>query len=104
LAKKTDITRDLINQLEKNGVYGAHYLNLIDDYLCLWHIKNQLILDIKTRGVSVGWINGPGQAGFKKNDSIGELNKTSGQMLKILSELGLRACDIKPPDDFDEEL
>ena len=104
MAKEADIKKDLVNQLERNGVFGNHYLDLINDYMCLWDIKNQLIQDIKSRGVSVPYQNGPNQSGFKKNDSIGELNKTSGQMLKILNELGLRASDIDPPDDFDEEL
>lgn len=104
MAKKTDIKKDLINQLERNGVYGNHYLDLINDYMCLWDIKNKLIRDIKKRGVSVAYQNGPNQFGFKKNDSIGELNKTNGQMLKILNELGLRASNIEPADDGDEEM
>lgn len=104
MAQKSDIKRDLINQLEQNGVFGAHYFDLINDYMGLWDVKNQLFQDIKSRGVSAAWQNGPNQSGYKKNDSIGELNKTSGQMLKILGELGLSARDIKPPDDFDEEL
>lgn len=104
MARKTDIKNDLVNQLERNGVHGNHYLDLINDYMCLWEIKNKLIKDIKARGVSVEWNNGGGQKGFKKNDSIAELNKTNGQMLKILNELGLRASDMEPADDGDEEM
>jgi len=104
LVKESDIKRDLVNQLETNGVHGAHYIDLISDYMSLWHIKNQLILDIKTRGVSVPYQNGPSQSGSKKNDSISELNKTNAQMLRILNELGLRAGDIRPPDDDVGEL
>jgi phage terminase small subunit len=91
MAKKNEIKKDLLDQLERNGVYGKHYLNLIDDYMSLWDIKNKLIKDIKKRGVSVYWCNGGGQEGYKKNESIAELNKTNAQMLKILSELGLKA-------------
>jgi len=104
VAKKADIKKDLIDQLEQNGVHGNHYLDLINDYMCLWDIKNQLIRDIKKRGVSVIYQNGPNQSGYKKNDSIAELNKTNGQMLKILNELGLRASNIEPADDADEEM
>jgi phage terminase small subunit len=85
------IKKDLLDQLERNGIYGKHYLNLIDDYISLWEIKEKLIKDIKKRGVSVYWCNGGGQEGYKKNESIAELNKTNAQMLKILSELGLKA-------------
>lgn len=93
------IRGDLLKQLESNGTFGKHYEDLIDDYMALWDIKNRLIQDIKERGVSVFWNNGR-QEGMKKNDSIPELNKTSAQMLKILSELGLKP--IPQEDDYGE--
>lgn len=102
--KEAEIKKDLVNQLERNRVYGNHYLDLVNDYMSLWDIKNQLIQDIKKRGVSVPYQNGPNQSGHKRNDSIAELNKTNGQMLKILNELGLRASDIGPADDDVGEL
>ncbi|MPQ45335.1 helix-turn-helix domain-containing protein [Clostridium tarantellae] len=84
-----DIKEDLLNQLKDNETFGKHYEDLINDYMSLWDIKNRLIDDIKERGVTVEWNNGR-QLGFKKNDSISELNKTNAQMLKILNELGLK--------------
>lgn len=102
--KKADIRHDLIDQLERNGVYGSHYLDLIEDYMALWTIKNKLIADIRRRGVAVEYQNGPNQWGSKKNDSIAELNKTSAQMLRILNELGLRATDFEAVDSDDEEM
>ena len=109
MARKTEIKNDLINQLERNGVFGRHYLDLINDYMALWDIKNKLIKDIRQRGVSVRWetYNRDGeivQSGYKKNDSIAELNKTNGQMLKILNELGLKASASGAGDDPDEEM
>lgn len=104
MAKKSEIKNDLLNQLERKGIYGGHYLDLVNDYMALWAIKNKLIADIRKRGVSVEYIHGAGQRGFKKNDSINELNKTNAQMLKILNELGLRANSIGPADDDDEEM
>ena len=101
---KTEIKKDLVEQLERKGVYGRHYLDLINDYMALWEIKNQLIKDIKERGVSIPWQNGPNQRGHKKNDSISELNKTNAQMLKILNELGLKAEPLEEIDDGDEEM
>ena len=98
------IKKDLLDQLERNGIFGNHYLNLIDDYISLWEIKEKLIKDIKKRGVSVYWCNGGGQAGYKKNDSIAELNKTNAQMLKILSELGLKAEKQERGEGDDEEM
>lgn len=95
------IERDLKRQLAKKSVIQSHYIDLIDDYMALWDIKNMLIADIQERGVTV-----PGMRGEKKNDSVGELNKTNAQMLKILAELGLKAADIKLiiEDDEDDEL
>ncbi len=103
MVKKTDIKKDLIDQLERNGILGSHYLDLVDDYMALWEIKNKLIKDIKLRGVSIRWCNGGGQEGYKKNDSISELNKTNAQMLKVLNELGLKATRTEVIDD-DEEM
>ena len=102
--KKLHIKNDLIDQLERRGVYGGHYLDLIYDYLELWDIKNALIKDIKDRGVTTKYQNGPNQWGYRKNDSIAELTKTNAQMLKILSELGLKASDFEVVDPDDAEM
>lgn len=105
MARKTEIKKDLIDQLDRNGVYGKYYLDLVNDYMAMWEIKNKLIKDIKERGVSVYWCNGGGQEGYKKNDSIAELNKTNAQMLKILNELGLKPSRSDgDPDDSDMEM
>lgn len=66
MAKRTDIKKDLLDQLERNGVFGKQYTDLVDDYMALWDIKNKLIKDIQKRGVTVEWSNGPSQSGFKK--------------------------------------
>jgi len=91
------IETDLKKQLEASGATHAHYLDLVNDYLSLWDVKNKLIADIEERGVVIEWSNGK-QVSQKKNDSISELNKTNAQMLKLLSELGLKATDIAKED------
>lgn len=109
---KTEIRQDLVDQLDRKGICGSHYLDLIEDYMALWDIKNKLIKDIRDRGVSIKWTNGPinpetgeaAQWGYKKNDSIAELNKTNAQMLKILSELNLKASSAGMADDSDEDM
>lgn len=104
LSRKSQIKNDILDQLERNGVYGAHYLDLVNDYMSLWEIKNKLISDIKTRGVSTKYQNGPDQWGYKKNDSISELNKSSAQMLKILNDLGLKTSSFTKDEDDDEDM
>lgn len=86
------IEQDLISQLEERGILLKYHEDLVKDYLSYYDIKRKLISDIKKRGVSVYYQNSETQKGFKRNESISELNKVTATMLKILSELGL-----KPP-------
>ena len=97
--RKTQIRDDLLIQLKRKGVSGQHFIDLVNDYVSLWEIKNMLIADIKKRGVSIYWCNGGGQEGWKKNDSIAELNKTNNQMLKILKDLDIKPEPIEPPEE-----
>ncbi|MEN3132935.1 P27 family phage terminase small subunit [Bacillus albus] len=92
------IRNDLMNQLKVNQTSGAQYTDLVNDYMSMWDIKNHLIADIEERGVVVEWSNGK-QQGKKKNESIGELNKTNAQMLKLLAELGLKATEVEVGED-----
>ena len=48
---------------------------------------------------NVKYNNGGGQSGYKRNDSVGELNKTNAQMLKLLNELGIKATVADSGDD-----
>lgn len=98
-----NIHKDMIKQLKDRNILESHYISLVDDYMELWNIKNLLIADINTRGVNVEWNNGGGQSGVKKNDSVNELVRVNAQMLKILSELGIRGADIKHIE-YDDEL
>lgn len=97
------IKKDMIKQLKDRNILESHYISLVDDYMELWNIKNLLIADINARGVNVEWNNGGGQSGVKKNDSVNELVRVNAQMLKILSELGIRGADIKHIE-YDDEL
>ena len=92
------IKESLLEQLRIKGATMDHYTSLVDDYIALWEIKENLIADIKERGVACVWNNGGGQSGVKKNDSVSELVRVNAQMLKILSDLGIRGADIKESD------
>ncbi len=97
--KKTsrkEIKADLLEQLERNGMIGKYYIDLVDDYMEMYDIENKLLEDIKLRGVSVEYNNGGGQQGQKRNDSVDMLLKTNKQMISILDALG-----IKPSMDGD---
>lgn len=98
------IKNDLLSQLKANGTNGKYYEDLVSDYMFLWITKTLLSQDIKNRGVSIKWKNGDKQCGYKKNDSVSELNKTNAQMLKLLLELGLKPTDTVGGDEDDDEL
>lgn len=100
-----DIQESLIEELRKNGNDSRFFIDLVKDYMSLWVIKNKLIDDIEERGVVSKYQNGETQWGYKRNDSVGELNKVSAQMLKILTQLKIQPKVVESvPDDEDDEL
>lgn len=99
--KRDKIRRELNNQLDNIGATQSHYKDLVLDYMALWDIKNELIHDIRSKGVSVMYKNGANQYGWKKNDSISELNKVNAQMLRILNDLSLKPVDLEEDDEDD---
>ena len=96
------IEADLKKELDARKLHQAFYQSLLSDYVALWRIKEILIRDIEQRGAVVEYDNGGGQKGTRKNDSVSELVKISAQMLKILSELGLRGADVKLEEPEEE--
>lgn len=100
-----EIQESLIEELRKNGNDSKFFIDLVKDYMSLWVIKNRLIDDIDERGVVSKYQNGEKQWGYKRNDSVGELNKVSAQMLKILTQLKIQPKVIESiSDDSDDEL
>lgn len=95
------IKKNLLSQLKSKGAHEDAYIDLVNDYMSMWLIKNQLIMDITTRGVQVKTFNSQGQEVYKKNDSIVELPKYNSQMLKLLNDLGLSALELDSGDDDD---
>lgn len=100
--KYREIKQSLLEQLKKNGNNEDFFIDLVNDYMSLWVIKCQLIDDISERGVTCKYQNGKEQWGFKKNDSINELNKTNTQMLKILTQLKIQVKETTDDTDDDE--
>lgn len=97
-----EIKNDLLDQLDRNGTTGKYYVDLVCDYMDLWITKCLLVEDIQERGVSVEYDNGGGQKGRKKNDSVEQRIKVNAQMLKLLSELGIKPT--QTGGDGDDEM
>lgn len=100
--KYSILKNSLIEQLEDRGVIAAYAFDLIDDYMKLWGFKAQCVTDINKRGVSVRYQNGENQFGYKKNDSVEQLIKINGQMIKILDVLNIKVDEELVGDDIDD--
>lgn len=94
------IKKDLVDQLEMNGNLTEFYSDLIEDYMSFWVTKCLLTDDIRERGTVVEYDNGGGQKGKKKNDSVEQMIKINAQMLKLLSEMGIKPTGVG--GDLDE--
>lgn len=99
-----EIKKDLLDQLDRSGTVGKYYTDLVEDYMDMWVTKCLLIEDIKDRGVKVYYNNGGGQSGYKKNESVDQRMKLNAQMLKLLSELGIKPSQDGEPNDDNEEM
>ena len=98
------IEKDLKEQLRRNGTTGKYYLDLVEDYMKLWDIKNSLFSDIEDRGVVTSYNNGGGQTGTKQNDSVFSVLKVSDRMTKILDNLGVKPSVVTAVTDEDNDL
>lgn len=88
-SRKVAIQKSLLCQLEAKGAAQPHFVDLVDDYMRLWEVKEALAKDIKKRGVSYVDVSSTGVEMQKNNPSVKELHGTNRQMLMLLRELGL---------------
>lgn len=93
------IKQDLLDQLERNGTVGKYYIDLVNDYMEMWDAKCRLAEDIKQRGVMPEYTSNTGQKNYKKNESVDALLKVNAQMLKLLSELGIKPAQEDGTED-----
>jgi len=78
------IKEDLIHQLELKKANTPTFISQVEDYMAMWITKEMLVKDIQERGAYVGYDNGGGQKGTRKNDSVADQVKINAQMLKFL--------------------
>ena len=101
---KKEIKRSIIEQLEKKGANIAIFADLINDYMSLWDIKNDLQNDIKERGITYEDFNSHGIKVTKDNPSVKNLININRQMLAIIEKLKLDPNSIIPTEDEDDTL
>lgn len=91
------IEKDLMNQLKANGLVVNYHKDLVQDYLSLWDLKNELFDDIQDTGIKISGMHGP-----KSNPSINDLHKTNDRMIKILDALNLNIPKVELNSNKDE--
>lgn len=96
---KTRVKNSLIEQLTQMGANIPFFEDLVEDYMCLWDVKNGLQKDIKERGVTYIDVSSVGVEMMKNNPSTKELTMVNRQMLSILEKLGLSTDKCKFEDD-----
>lgn len=94
MGRKAKITREavkkaLISQLEKKGADAACYISLIEDYMSLWEVKEELKKDLDDRGAVCQCFDKFGNEVWKNNLSARDFVMVNKQMLSVLKELGL---------------
>ena len=97
IEKKEEIKEDLQNQLIAQNKFGKQFDDMIEDYLYFFELKERLKHDIDINGIRYKNIGGNGFSTYKPNESVERLQKTNGQMLKILQDL-----DLKSPEEDGE--
>lgn len=91
------IREDLRNQLFVQNKFGKQFDDMIEDYIFLVRLKEDLQYDIAVNGLRYNSMTGNGYTTSKPNESVQNLLKVNGQMLKILQDL-----DLKTPDEGGE--
>lgn len=96
------IEESLLEQLEMKGADMDHFVDLVRDYMSLWDVKNDLLEDIKKRGVMYRDFSSVGIEMMKNNPSVRELVGINRQMLSILKDLDINTKTVALFDDDDE--
>lgn len=102
LSKKAQIKQDLLQQLENSGLYGMHYIDLVDDYMTMFDVKNKLAREMKKNGPMIEWQNSESQKGVKVNPATKEFRETNKRMTELLKVLGLKEPVYEGNDDDDD--
>lgn len=102
LSKKAQMKQGLLQQLEIGGLQGMHYVDLVDDYMTMFDVKNKLAREMKKNGPMIEWQNSDSQKGVKANPATKEFRETNKRMTELLKVLGLKEPIYEGNDDDDD--
>ena len=98
------IKEDLLLQLKFKGNEDKYFIDLVEDYMAFWNLKNMLQEDILKNGVNLFYQNGENQKGTRANPSVKQLLSVNQQMIRILDKLRINMPKELLEDDDDWEL
>ncbi|MEI3605933.1 hypothetical protein SPD48_09545 [Pseudogracilibacillus sp. SE30717A] len=101
--RRMNVRADLRKQLRENGMDTHLWLDLIEDYMKFWDLKEELQKSIRTKGAMVTVENGK-QRFYKRNDAVVELPKVSKRMTDILDKLKIQVAEIKDEGEGDDDV
>lgn len=93
------IRADLLEQLERNGTVGKYYTDMVDDYMTMWDVKNQLADDLAENGAVRERYYANGTVAMENSKSTDQLLKVNAQMLKLLENIGIGPAQVEGDDD-----
>lgn len=99
--KYRDIKNDLLKQLQLQNKTGNHYLDLVEQYMRYYVIKEELDSDIREKGIRYMCMNGNGIEVERPNESVDRLLKITPTMTKLLDSLGLKEPIVQQQSDGD---
>lgn len=97
--RRQRIEESLLEQLQTKGADIEHFIDLVRDYMSLWDVKNDLLQDIKKRGVMYKDFSSVGVEMMKNNPFVRELVGINRQMLAILKDLEINTKTVAVFDD-----
>lgn len=94
-----DIRAALITQLERKGAKLDNFIDLVDDYVKFYKIKNKLSADINKRGITYKDVSSTGIMMMKNNPSVKEMVMVNKSMLTILQQLDISTKNVISDED-----
>ena len=97
-----DIKNSLIEELNKQGKTAKYFMDMADDYMKYYVIKERLQEDIDKNGPRITCPSSTGKMVIKDNKSYAQLINVSKIMINILTTLGIDQTDIEEDveDDY----
>ncbi len=99
IEKAEALRESFVSQLERHGADIDLFVYLIDDYISLFEISENLKADIAEQGEIIREKNSAGCEVRKINPAIKELRDTNKSMLAILKQLDLSISNVILEDD-----